>query len=713
MTITAKQEIESLRKEIEFHNKLYYEDNTPILSDRDYDKLFQKLQELERLHPEYKDSSSPTQTVSGKVCKQFETVQHDVPMLSLNTETDYSDQGALNFHNRIKKELNQTEIEYFCEPKFDGLGIDLLYQHGVLVRALTRGDGLEGENVTENIKQIKGIPHRLFNLSGITIKRINVRGEILMEKAVFNELNIKLKAANKKPLVNPRNAAAGAVRQLNPQITKERNLSFFPYSIPFSQIEFIGESKIPKTQEDNLNLLFELGFEYCSINKKVNTVDELVQYHKYVELTRADLPYEIDGVVYKVNSLKLQDLLGFISREPKWAIAHKFLAEEQLTKVLAIDVQVGRTGKLTPVARLEPVFVGGTTVTNVTLHNESEIHRKDIRIGDTVVVRRAGDVIPEIVKFVPGDYERGPIFKLPSLCPVCNHPTHQELDQVDFRCTNTATCPAQAKFSILHFIQRKAVMIDGLGDKLVEQLMDLGLVKSIVDIYALGCRQLAIDAGKTLTEVIESLTPIQLYQLAYDTLSKVDRMAHQSVTNLLTAINESKQTTLPKFIYGLGIRNVGENTAKILTKEFGSLAAIQKATYAELIKIADIGPTVAESIVSYLSNPENLELIHQLQLLGLSIKEREQHEQARDLKDFIFVITGSFNRYKRDDIKAHLESLGAKVSGKVTKATTVLIAGENAGTKLKDATALKTPIVNEVQLTPGMQDSQYWYQFKK
>ena len=705
---TELTRITQLREEIEFHNKLYYEEDSPVIQDSDYDKLFRELQALELKYPETIVPTSPTQKVGGRVSEKFASVKHAFPMLSLKTETDYTDNGAISFYNSVKQSVPLVS-GFYCEPKYDGLGIDLYYVDGVLVQALTRGDGEFGEDVTENVRQINDIPNRLYPNSRYMIRKLRIRGEIMMSKESFRICNEKLIKANQKPLANPRNAAAGALRVLDPNITKERNLCFYPYSV--IQVELTDRTNlILQNHSDYLELLFDLGFNVSDLNKAAFTADDLINFHQSIGRLRQDLPFEIDGVVYKVNNIQEQQALGYISREPKWAIAHKYLAEEKETTVIDIEIQIGRTGKVTPVARLEPVFVGGTTITNVTLHNLSEIRRKDIRKGYKVKVRRAGDVIPEIVCSVPED-TIAPMFQMPTHCPECNSPLQQIPGQVDWRCTGGNYCPAQSLGSILHFIQRKAVFIDGLGEKRIEQLIDLGIVKDIVDIYCLGARNKANEKKITLAEYLKQLPDSSRYQLAFDTLSSLDRTGDASIRKLLSAIESSKKTTLAKFIYALGIRHVGEGTAKRLCKNYSTLAEIMSAQYRDLIQIEDIGDIVAESLVNYFANPDNKTLISNLLLLGFKLSNDQVCDNV--LEGLNLVITGTFDEVKRDKVVEQLSELGAKFSSKVTKHTHLLICGKNAGSKFKDAMLNEIPIIQEAQLLNLLANPQNFNRWKK
>lgn len=700
MTNEIQSRTKELHSLIERHNKKYYGDNTSVISDAEYDKLYQELEQLEKSYPELITPSSPTQRVSGVVSKQFKSHKHSVPMLSLKTETDYSARGAINFHERIKKELNTYEIEYVCEPKYDGLGVDLEFIDGKLVCALTRGDGITGEDVTNNVRQIKDIPHFLKGPESVRFDMIKVRGEIFMKKSVFNEYN----AGHEKKLANTRNAAAGSIRQLNSNVTRSRNLSFFPYSVPDFRC---FKNDTPVSQYGWLKLLKSMGFCLNPLIKIANSADELISFHDEIEKIRSSLDYDIDGVVYKVNNLALQTQIGFISREPKWAVAHKFFAEEKETIVTAIDVQVGRTGKLTPVARVEPVFVSGTTINNVTLHNEQEANRKDVRVGDRVIVRRAGDVIPEIVQTVALiGKERSEPFKMPAVCPSCGTPVVKIEVQADHRCPNTIGCPDQNKYSIAHFVQRKAVEIEGLGEKLVEQLIEEGHVKTSADLFCLGSREGAKSMALPLMYFLKHKSKEEIDDLAYKVLLSLDRKAEKSVRNILSAIEKAKETTLEKFIYALGIRNAGEGTAKRLVKNLKTLDAIADASVDQLSTIEDIGPIVASSVYEYFHNKENIENIELLLQLGIKFKQDDMDNRILD--GINVVITGSFSTVKRSEAEDRLKQFGANVQGNVGKTTNVLFCGENAGTKLVEATKLGINICYENDLRLAITNPTSW-----
>ena len=669
-----EQRVKALHEQLHLHAHRYYVLDAPTLPDAEYDKLFVELQTLEAAHPELRSPDSPTQRVGGKPLSEFATVRHAVPMLSIRTETNTEASGAQNFDTRIRKELGLSEddapVEYIAELKFDGLAMSLRYEHGVLVQAATRGDGEQGEDVTHNIRTIGQIPLKL-NLAPPVLE---VRGEVYMRRDDFDALNERQRhkiaqgERGEKTFVNPRNAAAGAVRQLDPNIAAQRPLSFFAYGVgEVSGLEQGGPSWA--THYELLQTLKKYGFPVADEVKIARGASELIAYHQAMGERRDSLPYDIDGVVYKVNSLALQRQLGFVSREPRWAVAHKYPAQEQLTTVLAIEVQVGRTGKLTPVAKLAPVFVGGVTVTNATLHNEDEARRKDVRVGDTVIVRRAGDVIPEVVSVLLEKRQAGAdIFTMPHVCPVCDSVAIREEGEVDYRCTGGLFCGAQRKQAILHFAQKRAVEVDGLGDKLVEQLVDAGVIRTLPDLYRLG-----------LTS-----------------LSELDRMADKSAKNILEALQKSKQTTLPRFLFGLGIRHVGEATAKALARHFGKLDSIMDATLEQLTQVDDVGPIVALSLRTFFDQAHNREVVEQLRACGITWTESEPAAQAvLPLTGKTFVITGTLPTLGREQLKEMLEAAGGKVAGSVSKKTHYLVAGSDAGSKLDKARELEIPILDE------------------
>nr|WP_315242317.1 NAD-dependent DNA ligase LigA [uncultured Albidiferax sp.] len=665
----AATEIEALRNQLNAWGHSYYVLDAPTVPDAEYDRVFRALQALEAAHPALLSADSPTQRVGGKPLPEFASVRHAVPMLSIRTETDTEPTGAQNFDTRIRKELALTEsdppVEYVAEPKFDGLAMSLRYESGVLVQAATRGDGEYGEDVTQNIRTMRQIPLRL---QGSAPPVLEVRGEVYMRLADFDALNERQREKGDKTFVNPRNAAAGAVRQLDPGIAAQRPLSFFAYGL--------GEVTAPEqggpvfeTHYALLQTLKNWGFPVAAQVAIAHGAMELVAYHQKIGTARDSLPYDIDGVVYKLNALALQRQLGFVSREPRWAVAHKYPAQEQLTTITAIDVQVGRTGKLTPVARLAPIFVGGVTVTNATLHNLFELRRKRVRVGDTAIVRRAGDVIPEVVGIVPkprASYV--PNFRMPRACPICGSKVVREKTEMNHRCSGGLFCPAQRKEAILHFAHRRAVEVEGLGDKLVEQLVDTGVIRTLPDLYKLG----------------------------FTALSALDRMADKSAQNILDALEKSKNTTLPRFLFGLGIRHVGEATAKALARHFGKLDAVMDATPEQLLEVADVGPIVALAIRTFFDQPHNREVVEQLRACGIHWEEGEPAQQApKPLAGQTFVLTGTFPTLSRDEAKDLLEAAGAKVAGSVSKKTSYVVAGEEAGSKLDKAQALGITVLDE------------------
>ncbi len=664
-----------LRAQLHHHAHRYYTLDEPEIPDAEYDRLFRELQAIEAAHPELLTPDSPTQRVGGAILKELVPVRHAVPMLSIRTETDTEATGAVAFDARVRRELKLSEtdppVDYLAELKFDGLAMSLRYEQGVLVRAATRGDGETGEDVTHNVRTIGQIPLRLPE--GVP-EVLEVRGEVYMRRDQFEQLNERQRekiasgAKGEKTFVNPRNAAAGAVRQLDSKITRDRPLSFFAYSWG----EVLGDAEPPATQYDWLMRLKAWGFPVAEQTTRCRGADELVAFHRRIGELRDTLPFDIDGVVYKVDSLARQKQMGFVTREPRWAVAHKYPAQEQLTTVQAIDVQVGRTGKLTPVAKLAPVFVGGVTVTNATLHNEMEARRKDVRVGDTVIVRRAGDVIPEVVSVLT-DKRVGdpPPFTMPAQCPVCGSDAVREEGEADHRCTGGLFCAAQRKEAILHFAHRRAVEIEGLGDKLVEQLVDSGLIKTLPDLYKLG----------------------------FTALAGLDRMAEKSANNIVAALEKSKRTTLPRFLFGLGIRHVGEATAKELARHFGQLDRIMDASVEALSEVNDVGPVVAQSIHTFFEQPHNREVVEQLRACGLSWEEGEPAARApQPLAGKTFVLTGTFPTLSRDQAKDLLEAAGAKVAGSVSKKTDYVVAGTEAGSKLEKAQTLGVAVIDEAAM---------------
>ena len=637
----------------------YYVLDQPLVPDAEYDRLYRELLDLEQKYPDWISADSLSQRVGGTPLKVFNEVKHAVPMLSLNNAFEESE--LINFDRRCRDGLGLESVNYACELKFDGLAISLRYEHGVLVQAATRGDGASGEDVTVNIRTIRAIPLRL---TGKKIPDVlEVRGEVFMHRDDFEKMNKYAATLGEKEFANPRNAAAGSLRQLDSKITAKRPLSFFAYGLgAFEPINWL-----PKTHSQLLDHYVELGLPVCQERRVVSSVEGLNQFYQEIGRKRNQLPYEIDGVVYKVNSFSQQNTLGFVSRAPRFAIAHKYPAQEEITTVLGIDVQVGRTGAITPVARLSPVLVGGVTVTNATLHNEDEVRRKDVRVGDTVVVRRAGDVIPEVVTVV---LDRRPKytqpFEIPSRCPICGSHIERLVDEAVARCSGGLFCAAQRKQALLHFAHRRAMDIEGLGDKIVDQLVDLNLVR----------------------------TPADLYRLGFSALANLERMGDKSADNLIRSIAQSKSTSLPRFIFGLGIRHVGESTAKDLAKYFGTMQALMDAQMEDLLTVNDVGPVVANSIISFMSESHNREVIEQLLASGIEFQVEEQIASV-DLSGKTFVLTGTLPTMSRDQAKALLEAAGAKVAGSVSQKTSYVVAGSDAGSKLEKANELGIPILDE------------------
>ncbi len=666
-TVVAK--VQALRAQLQQWAHEYYVLDAPTVPDGEYDRVFQQLQALEGAYPELVTPDSPTQRVIGAVLDGLTPVRHVVPMLSIRTETDNEASGAEAFDARVRRELELDDsaapVEYVAEPKFDGLAMSLRYEHGKLVHAVTRGDGEVGEDVTHNIRTIRQIP---LSLPADAPPVLEVRGEVYMRRADFAQLNERQEAAGGKLFANPRNAAAGSVRQLDSNIAMQRPLSFFAYGVgEVTPVEQGGPDFV--THYGMLMQLKAWGFPVAPQVRIAHGAAELVQFHEFMGQERPKLPYEMDGVVYKVNSLALQRQLGFVTREPRWAVAHKYPAEEMPTVMEGIDVQVGRTGKLTPVARLAPVSVGGVTVTNATLHNLFEIRKKGVRVGDTVVVRRAGDVIPVVVRRGPGERAAYvPNFRMPAACPICGSEVVREKGEANHRCTGGLFCAAQRKEALLHFAARRAMDIEGLGDKLVDQLVDGNVVRSLPD----------------------------LYRLRLDDLASLDRMAEKSAQNVLDALEKSKSTTLNRFLFGLGIRHVGEATAKDLARHFGTLDAIMAASVEQLLEVRDVGPVVAESIHTFFAQPHNREVVQQLRACGVHWEEGAPAEKAPQiLAGKTVVLTGTLPTMGRDEAKELLEAAGAKVSGSVSKKTSYVVAGAEAGSKLTKAQELGVPVLDE------------------
>lgn len=678
-----RHQAQNLRNTIELHNYKYYALDAPVIPDAEYDRLFRELQELEQNYPQLITPDSPTQRIGTAPLKEFPKIVHRTPMLSLNNAFEAAEVDA--FDRRVCQTLGVDSVEYTVEPKFDGLAVSLRYENGIFTTGATRGDGYIGEDVTLNLRTVKSIPLHLHNglSNGSPPALLEVRGEVLMLKADFEKLNQQQRERNEREFINPRNAAAGSLRQLDPGMTANRRLTFFAYGIGADPDGNVPHDK----QSQVMDYLASLRFPVVRERSVVNGVAALMEYHREIEGMRECLPYDIDGTVYKVNDLAQQEKLGFVSRAPRFAVAHKFPAQEAVTEVLGINVQVGRTGTLTPVARLKPVFVGGVTVTNATLHNEDEIRRKDVMIGDSVIMRRAGDVIPEVVAV---QKEKRSVhvksFVMPGHCPICGARAVRLPGEAVTRCTGGLFCPAQRKQAILHYASRRAMNIDGLGEKLVEQLVDNAIIR----------------------------TPADLYRLGITALAALERMAEKSAGNIVNAIEKSRHTTLAKFIYSLGIRNVGETTAKDLARYFGNLDRLIAADREVLQQVPDVGPVVAESIADFFTERHNLEVIEQLRAGGVRWEEGSGMQQAEvgsgvSLGKFggkTFVLTGTLPNLSREDAKEKIEALGGKVSGSVSRKTDYIVAGADPGSKYDKAVELRITILDETGLLQLMQDSQ-------
>jgi len=648
-----------LQKELARLEHAYYVLDAPLLPDIEYDRLYRELLEIEAAHPEWITPESLSQRVGGTALKEFDSVEHVVPMLSLNNA--FEDAELIAFDRRCREGLNVKQVSYAGELKFDGLAISLRYENGSLVRAATRGDGASGEDVTANIKTVRAIPLRLLGKNIPAV--LEVRGEVFMYLDDFQKMNQQAAAQGEKEFANPRNAAAGSLRQLDSKITAKRPLSFFAYGLGALE----PQGWLPATHEELLNRYADLGLPVCAERKVLKSVEEMLSFYHAIEAKRDTLPYDIDGIVYKVNAFAEQNTLGFVSRAPRFALAHKFPAQEALTTVLGIDVQVGRTGAITPVARLAPVVVGGVTVTNATLHNEDEVRRKDVRIGDTVTVRRAGDVIPEVVSVIQ---ERRPEdatqFVMPTRCPICDSHIERLEDEAVARCSGGLFCGAQRKQALIHFAHRRALDIEGLGEKIVDQLVDQNLVR----------------------------TPADLYRLGFAALANLERMGEKSADNLIQAIHQSRHTTLARFIFALGIRHVGETTAKDLANHYQSMHALMDARLEDLLTVKDVGPVVADSIVSFMQETHNREVIEQLLASGMQLSLEKKVISAA-VAGKTFVLTGTFPSLSRDQAKDLLEKAGAKVAGSVSKKTDYVVAGTDAGSKLTKAEELGITVIDE------------------
>ncbi len=659
-----------LREQIAYHNYRYYVLDNPEIPDVEYDRLFRGLQELEEKYPELITPDSPTQRVGGEPLKGFAEVRHEIPMLSLGNV--FSEEELVDFDRRVRTGLGIDEIEYSAEPKLDGLAISIRYEDGVLVRAATRGDGATGEDVTQNVRTIDAVPLRLYGKGWPVV--LEVRGEVYMPKEGFNALNERQREKGEKTFANPRNAAAGSLRQLDPRITATRPLTMYCYGVGV-----VEGSALPDTHSEMMEKLKSWGLRVCPELRVVKGAEGCHQYYQEIEDKRDSLPYDIDGVVYKVNSLALQQELGFVSRAPRWATAHKFPAQEEMTVLENVEWQVGRTGALTPVARLQPVHVAGVVVSNATLHNPDEIERKDVHIGDTVIIRRAGDVIPEVVSVVtsrrPAQAKR---IETPTHCPVCGSEVVRDEGEAVPRCSGGLYCSAQRKNAIKHFASRRAMDIDGLGDKLVEQLVDEGLIHDVADLFSLSQPQIA----------------------------GLERMGVKSAANLVEALENSKETSLERFLYALGIREVGESTARTLARHFGSLEKIEQADEEELLKVTDVGPVVARHIHTFFRQEHNNDVIEKLRRAGVQWRDVEVTPAGEQpLAGQTFVLTGALDSMSRDEAKEKLQALGAKVSGSVSKKTSVVVAGAEAGSKLAKAEELGIAVWDERQLLEFLEKS--------
>jgi DNA ligase (NAD+) len=654
LTPAITKRVAQLRQQIDEHNHRYYVLDEPQIPDAEYDKLFRELQAIETDYPGIITTDSPTQRVGAAPRPEFSQVQHEVAMLSLDNA--FTDENVADFYTRVQERLSVSDdIAIFCEPKYDGLAVSLRYEKGVFVRGATRGDGATGEVITENLRTIKSIPLRLQGKDFPAV--LEVRGEVYMPKAGFEKLNKKAESLGEKIFANPRNAAAGSLRQLDSRITALRPLAIFCYGIGA-----VSGDAIATTQSELMAKLKKWGLKTSPEAVVSNTIEECLTFYRSIGERRSSLPYEIDGVVYKVNDLKAQERLGFVSRAPRWAIAHKFPAQQALTVIESVEFQVGRTGALTPVARLKPVVVGGVTVSNATLHNMDEVKRKDIHIGDTVIIQRAGDVIPEVVSVVVDKQ-----IKLPDNCPVCQSNVEQVEGEAIARCSGGLFCPAQRKEALKHFASRRAMDIEGLGDKIIEQLVDKELVANPADLYLL-----------TLQEIAE-----------------LERMADKSAQNLLDALEKSKQTTLARFLYSLGIREVGEATARNLALHFGELTPLYSVTEESLQEIQDVGPIVAKHIAAFFGETHNRNVIEKLQQAGVYWETTKIHQADLPLAGQTFVLTGTLNSISRDQAKDRLENLGAKVAGSVSSKTSFVVVGADAGSKLKKAESLNIPLLDE------------------
>ncbi|CAM4307764.1 NAD-dependent DNA ligase LigA [Vibrio agarivorans] len=665
MSQTPSLRLQELRETLHYHAVKYYVEDSPELPDVEYDRLMRELLDLEAAHPELVTIDSPSQRVGGAPLAGFESVTHELPMLSLDNAFD--DDELDGFAKRANERLIAEKVEQFCcEPKLDGLAVSLLYENGVLVQAATRGDGSTGENITENVRTISAIPLKLQGNNWPT--RIEVRGEVFMPKAGFERLNEQAQKKGEKVFVNPRNAAAGSLRQLDSRITATRPLSFYAYSVGIVEGMSLSSSHYERFLQ-----LKGWGLPMCPETQRLDNLEQVKEYYTSILDKRDALPYEIDGVVIKVDSIAQQESLGFVARAPRWAIAYKFPAQEELTTLNDVEFQVGRTGAITPVAKLEPIFVGGVTVSNATLHNADEIARLEVKIGDCVVIRRAGDVIPQIVSVVS---ERRPEnaqeIVFPTQCPVCQSEVERVEGEAVARCSGGLVCQAQRKEALKHFVSRKALDVDGLGEKVIEQLVDREMVE----------------------------TPADLFKLSAGIITVLDRMGPKSAQNVVNALEKSKQTTLPRFLYSLGIREVGEATAANLAQHFLTLDSIQAASHEQLLEVSDVGEIVASHITAFFSQEKNQQVIDDLLAQGITWQEVEAIDEStpQPLAGLTVVLTGSLSKLTRSDAKAALQNLGAKVTGSVSKKTDMLFAGENAGSKLAKAQELGIEIKTEDDL---------------
>ena len=669
-----------LAEKIERWDYEYYVLDDPSVSDAEYDRTFNLLKALEEKFPAKKSPTSPTMRVGGAVRSDLAKVIHSRPMLSIHTETDFSSEGAVAFDKRVRNELGLTEddeaVRYDCEMKFDGLAVAMRYEKGILVQAATRGDGTTGEDVTANVRTIRTIP---LKLTGDDVPDVlEVRGEVIMHREDFVALNRRQIEAGQKTFVNPRNAAAGSLRQLDPSITARRTLHFYAYALG----EVSGE-RFADTQSGVLDRLKKMGFPVADNRRVVEGPKALEEFHREIQMLRPTLDFDIDGVVYKVDSLDLEERLGFLSREPRWACAHKYPPEEATTVCEAIDIQVGRTGKLTPVARLRPVFVGGVTVSNATLHNEDHIAALGLVPGDTVVVRRAGDVIPEVVRVVAENRAENAVpFVMPSVCPICGSATIRDEEEKDTRCTGGLYCPSQMKLGIVHFASRRAMGIDGLGEKIVEMLVDEKVVTSIADIFKLSEEALTAP----LTKQDETKKRVQ------------KRMGPKAAANLLESVEKAKDTTFARFIFALGCRHVGEATALSLAQHFGTLAALEAASVEELTAVDDVGEIIAESVAAFFKEPHNQKVIAELVAAGVKWPAVPKRTEASAVAGKTFVLTGTLPTMSRDEAKDLLIASGAKVSGSVSKKTDYVVAGAEAGSKLEKALTLGVKVIDQAEM---------------